>query len=82
MYISLMLQLSKKQNITTPLKLQNSFLKTCAYSVYRKDRNLHGVDVMLRVHKGIKHMPITDWITTRSQFGQLVCKITFHYVAN
>ena len=29
------------------------FLKTCPYSVYRKDRNLHGGGIMLLVHKDI-----------------------------
>ena len=36
------------------------FPETCPYSVYRKDRNIHGGGVMLLVHKDISHMPITE----------------------
>ena len=46
--------------MTTQLKLQKSLPETCAYSVYRKNRNLNGGGVMLLVHKDIKHIPITD----------------------
>ena len=30
------------------------------YIVYRKERNLNGVGVMLLIHKDISHMPITE----------------------
>ena len=36
------------------------FPETCPYSVYRKDRNIHGGGVMLLVHKDSSHMPITE----------------------
>ena len=36
------------------------FPETCPYSVYRKDRNIHGGGVMLLVHKDISHMLITE----------------------
>ena len=36
------------------------FPETYPYSVYRKDRNIHGGGVMLLVHKDISHMPITE----------------------
>ena len=34
--------------------------ETSPYSVYRKDRNIHGGGVMLLVHKDLSHMPITE----------------------
>ena len=34
--------------------------ESCPYNVYRKNRNLHGGDVMLPIHKDISHMPITE----------------------
>ena len=36
------------------------FSMSFLYSVYRKDRNIHGGGVMLLVHKDISHMPITE----------------------
>ena len=40
--------------------LMNFFFQNDPYSVYRKDRNIHGGGVMLLVHKDISHMPITE----------------------
>ena len=58
----------KKQKNDNSIATSELFPETCPYSVYRKDRNLHG-GVMLLVHKDIQHMPITELETTRSQFG-------------
>ena len=36
------------------------FTESCPYSVYRKDRNLHGGGVMLLINKEIPHMPLKE----------------------
>ena len=36
------------------------FHDSCPYNAYRKDRNLHDGGVMLLIHKGIPHMPLTE----------------------
>ena len=59
------------------------FLESCAYSVYRKDLNLHGGGVMLLVHKDSEYMTITDWIITlESVWVKVFVNNTSHYVAS
>ena len=59
------------------------FPETCSYSLYRKERNLHGGGVMLLVHKDIQHMTITELEKkTRSQFGLRCLQTKPHYVAS
>ena len=36
------------------------FPETCQYNIFRKDRNLHHWGVMLLIHKGIPHMPLSE----------------------
>ena len=50
----------KETKIDSSIATSELFPKTCPYSIYRKDRNIHGGGVMLLVHKDISHMPITE----------------------
>ena len=50
----------QETKIDSSMSTSELFLETCPYSVYRKDRNIHGGGVMLLVHKDISHMPITE----------------------
>ena len=57
--------------------------ETCPYSVYRKDRNIHGGRVMLLVHKDISHMPITELENdSKSIWVKVFANKTSHFVAN
>ena len=50
----------QETKIDSSIATSELFPETCPYSVYRKDRNIHGGGVMLLVHKDISHMPITE----------------------
>ena len=50
----------QETKIDSSIATSELFPETCLYSVYRKDRNIHGGGVMLLVHKDISHMPITE----------------------
>ena len=50
----------QETKIDSPVATSELFPETCPYSVYRKDRNIHGGGVMWLVHKDISHMPITE----------------------
>ena len=50
----------QETKISSSIATSEWFPETCPYSVYRKDRNLHGCGIVLLVHKDIKHMPITE----------------------
>ena len=50
----------QETKINSSIATSEHFPETCPYSVYRKDRNIHGGGVMLLVHKDISHMPITE----------------------
>ena len=59
------------------------FPETCQYSVYRKDRNIHGGEVMLLVHKDISHMPITELENdSESIWVKVFANKTSHFVAS
>ena len=49
----------QETKIDSSIATSELFPETFPYSVYRKDRNIHGGGVMLLVHKGISLMPIT-----------------------
>ena len=49
----------QETKIDSSISSSELFPETCPYSVYRKDRNSKGGDVMLLIHKDISHMPIT-----------------------
>ena len=63
----------QETKIDSSVATSELFPETCPYSVYRKDRNIHGGGVMLLVHKDISHMPITElendsesiWVQTK-----------------
>ena len=50
----------QETKIDSSVATSELFPETCPYSVYRKDKNIHGGVVMLLVHKGISYMPITE----------------------
>ena len=50
----------QETKIDSSIATSELFPETCPYNVYRKDRNIHGGEVMLLVHKDISHMPITE----------------------
>ena len=59
------------------------FPESCPYYVYRKDRNLHGGDVMLLVHKYISHMPIMELKNnSESVWVKVFANKTSHYMAS
>ena len=59
------------------------FPETCPYSVYRKDRNIHGGGVMLLVHKDISHMPVTELENdSESIWVKVFANETSHFVAS
>ena len=50
----------QETKIDSSIATSELFPETWPYSVYRKDRNIHGGGVMLLIHKDILHMPITE----------------------
>ena len=70
-------------------KIDNSILtselfpESFPYSVYRKDRTLHGGGVMLLVHKDIPHMPLTELDNdSESVWVKLFVNKKTHFVAS
>ena len=51
---------TQETKIESSIATSELFPETCPYSVYRKDRNIHGGGVMLLVHKDISYMSITE----------------------
>ena len=57
--------------------------KWTTYSVYRKDRNIHGGGAMLLAHKDISHMPITELENdSESIWVKVFAYKTSHFVAS
>ena len=50
----------QETKIDSSIAISELFPETCPYSVYRKDRNIHGGGVMLLVQRDISQMPITE----------------------
>ena len=71
----------QETKIDSSIATSELFPETCPYSVYRKDRNIHGGGVMLLVHKDISHMPITELTGKRLgiNLGESVCKQNFSF---
>ena len=71
-------------SIATPELFPETFpYKTFPYTVYRKDRNIHGGGVMLLVHKDISHMPITELENdSESIWVKVFANKTSHFVAS
>ena len=69
--------------IDSSIATSELFPETCPYSVYRKDRNIHGGGVMLLVHKDISHMPITELENdSESIWVKVFANKTSHFVAS
>ena len=73
----------QETKIDSAVATSELFSETCPYSVYRKDRNIHGGGVMLLVHKDISHMPITELENdSQSIWVKVFANKTSHFVAN
>ena len=73
----------QETNIYSSIATSELFPETCPYSVYRKDRNLHGGGVMLLVQKDIQHMPITELENnSESVWVKVFANKPSHYVAS
>ena len=74
------IQETKIDSSVTTSKL---FPEACPYSVYRKDRTIHGGGIMLLVHKDISHMPITELENnSESIWVKVFANKTSHFVAS
>ena len=73
----------RETKIDSSIATSELFPETCSYSVYRKDRNIHGGGVMLLVHKDISHMPITELENdSESTWVKVFANKTSHFVAS
>ena len=73
----------QETKIDSSIATSELFPETCPYSVYRKDRNIHGGGVMLLVHKDISHMPITELEKdSESIWVKVFANKTSHFVAS
>ena len=73
----------QETKIDSSVATSELFPETCPYSVYRKDRNIHGGGVMLLVHKDISHMPITELGNdSESIWVKVFANKTSHFVAS
>ena len=73
----------QETKIDSSIATSELFPETCPYSVYRKDRNIHGGGVMLLVHKDISHMPITELENdSESIWVEVFGNETSHFVAS
>ena len=73
----------QETKIDSSIATSELFPETCPYSIYRKDRNIHGGGVMLLVHKDISHMPITKLENdSESIWVKVFANETSHFVAS
>ena len=73
----------QETKIDSSIATSELFPETCPYSVYRKERNIHGGGVMLLVHKDISHMPITELENdSESIWVKVFANKTSHFVAS
>ena len=73
----------QETKIDSSIATSGPFPETCPYSIYRKDRNIHGGGVMLLVHKAISHMPITELENdSDSIWVKVFAKKTSYFVAS
>ena len=73
----------QETKINSSIATSELFPETCPYSVYSKNRNIHGSGAMLFVHKDISHMPITELENdTESILVKVFAKKTSHFVAS
>ena len=59
----------QETKIDSSIATSELFPEPCPFSVYRKDRNIHGGGSMLLVHKDFPICLSQNWKTTRNQFG-------------
>ena len=72
----------QETKIDSSIATSELFPETCSFSVYRKDRNIHGGGVILLVHKNISHMPITELENdSESIWVKVFANKTSHFVA-
>ena len=72
-----------KIKIDSSIAISELFPETCPYSVYRKDRHIHGGGIMLLVHKDISHMSITELENdSESIWVKVFANKTSHFVAS
>ena len=73
----------QETKINNSIATSELFPEICPYSVYRKDRNIHGGRVILLVHKDISHMPITELENdSESVWVKVFANKISHFVAN
>ena len=73
----------QETKIDSSIATSKLFPETCPYSVYRKDRIIHGGGVTLLVHKDISHMPITELENdSESIWVKVFANKTSHFVAS
>ena len=73
----------QETKIDSSVATSELFLETCPYSVYRKDRSIHGCRVMLLIHKDVSHMPITELENDLEPFWvKVFANKTSHFVAS
>ena len=73
----------KETKTDSSIATSGLFPVTCPYSVYRKDRNIHGGGVMLLVLKDISHMPVTELEhDSESNWVKVFANETSHFVAS
>ena len=74
----------QETKIDSSIATSELFPESCQYTVYRKDRSLHGGGVMLLVHRDIiSHMPITELENnSKSVWVKVFTNKTSHYVAS
>ena len=69
--------------IDSSIATSEFFPENCLYSVYRKDRNIHGGGVMLLVNKDSLHMPIKEREKdSESIWVKVFASKTSHFVAS
>ena len=73
----------QETKIDSSISTSELFRESCPYNVYRNDRTLDGGGVMLLIHKGISHMPITELENdSESVWVKVFANKTSHFVAS
>ena len=73
----------QETKIDSSIATSEIFPETCPYSVYRKDRRIHGGGVMLLARKDISHMLITELVNNlESIWLKVLANKTSHFVAS
>ena len=73
----------QETKIDSSIATSELFPETCPYTIFRKDRNLHGGGVMLLIHTDIPHMPLSELENdSESVWVKVIANKTSHYVAS